>query len=166
MRSISKKRGGGTTRTAVADLPFERSVGYQVRTTNRAFQTRLRERVERFGVSQGMWYFMRLLWREDGLTQRELGRRIGLVDPTAFTALSAMERRGLVTRAKDPSDGRKIKVFLTAHGKALREEMLPLAHEINAEGLRGLAREEIATLLRLLKKIEANLTLHSRRKTE
>ncbi len=169
MRRSGKKpksraaRRGGAGRKAVGDLPFERSVGYQVRATNRAFQTRLRERVEPFGVSHGMWYFLRLLWQEDGLTQRELGRRIGLMDPTAFTALSAMERRGLVTRAKDPSDRRKIKVFLTAHGKALREEMLPLAHEINGEGLRGLARDEIATLLRLLKKIEANLMLRSHR---
>ena len=163
MRRIGKKRNGGAARKAVGDLPFGRSVGYQVRATNRAFQTRLRESVEPFGVSQGMWYFLRLLWQEDGLTQRELGRRIGLMDPTAFAALSAMERRGLVRRAKDPSDGRKIKVFLTAHGKSLREDMLPLAHEINAEGLRGLTRGEIAALLRLLKKIEANLMARSRR---
>ncbi len=147
----------------VNDLDLDDSVGYQVRMTNRAFQTRLRERIEPFGVSSGMWYFLRLLWQKDGQTQRELGRRIGLMDPTAFAALSSMERRGLVTRIKDRTDRRKISVLLTERGKALRDQMLPLAHEINAEGLRSLTQTEIKTLLRLLKRIEADLLANSGR---
>jgi uncharacterized protein (DUF4415 family) len=68
---VKQKKAAGTkarpTPKSVVDLPLDRSVGYQVRATNRAFQTRLREQVERFGVSPGMWYFLRLLWQEDGL---------------------------------------------------------------------------------------------------
>jgi DNA-binding MarR family transcriptional regulator len=147
----------------VANLALDQSVGYQVRMTNRAFQTRLRERVEPFGVSSGMWYFLRLLWQKDGQTQSTLSRQIGLMGPTAVTALSSMERRGLVARVKDETDRRKINIFLTEHGKALREQMLPLAHEINAEGLRSLSKEETKTLLHLLKRIEADLLAKSRR---
>lgn len=157
------KQSKGVARRTVADLPFDQSVGYQVRMTNRAFQARLRESVEPFGVSAGMWYFLRLLWQKDGLTQGELSRRIGLMAPTAFAALGGMERRGLVTRRKDPTDGRKINVFLTEYGKTLREQMLPLAHEINAEGLRSLTKDEIKTLLLLLKRIDADLIGKSRR---
>jgi DNA-binding MarR family transcriptional regulator len=157
-RSTPATRRPGRRRPGTAaDLALDESVGYQVRMTNRAFQMRLRERVEPFGVSQGMWYFLRLLWQEDGRTQRELGRRIGLKDPTAFTALSKMEARGLVERSGDPTDRRKVNVFLSTRGKALREDMLPLARQINAEGLHGLTKTEIKTLLRLLKRIEANL---------
>lgn len=131
--------------------------------TNRAFQARLRERVEPFGVASGMWYFLRLLWQKDGLTQRELSRRIGLMAPTAVAALNAMGRRGLVKRVKDTADRRKINVFLTERGMALRDQMLPLAHEINAEGLRHLSKEETKTLLHLLKRIQADLLASSRR---
>jgi MarR family transcriptional regulator, organic hydroperoxide resistance regulator len=141
----------------VPDLAFGQSVGYQVRMTNRAFQTALRERVAPFGVSAGMWYFLRLLWQHDGLTQGELGRRIGLMEPTAFTALTGMERRGLIRRVKNSDDRRKINVFLTPHGKALRDQMLPIAHEINEGGLEGLAKKEKMMLLDLLKRIESNL---------
>ena len=169
-----RSRAMGTTKTPAAksrrratprvgDLDLDDSVGYQVRMTNRAFQTRLRERIEPFGVSSGMWYFLRLLWQKDGQTQRELSRRIGLMDPTAFIALSSMERRGLVTRIKDRADRRKISVLLTEHAKALRDQMLPLAHEINAEGLRSLTQKEIKTLLGLLKRIEADLLANSAR---
>jgi MarR family transcriptional regulator, organic hydroperoxide resistance regulator len=168
MRSAGMTKGAAVDRRkrltrSIADLPLGDSVGYQVRMTNRAFQTRLRERIEPFGVSAGMWYFLRLLWQKDGQTQRELSRRIGLMDPTAFIALGGMERRGLVTRVKDRADRRKISVLLTEHGKALRDQMLPLAHEINAEGLRSLSKTEIKTLLRLLKRIEADLLANSAR---
>jgi MarR family transcriptional regulator, organic hydroperoxide resistance regulator len=158
-----KKAPSPGRRRRASDLPLGDSVGYQVRMTNRAFQMRLRERIEPFEVSSGMWYFLRQLWQKDGQTQRELSRRIGLMDPTAFSALSSMERRGLVTRVKDQADRRKISVLLTEHGKALRDQMLPLAHEINAEGLRSLTGKEIATLLALLKRIEADLLAKSRR---
>lgn len=162
-RSRSQPRGTQKAPATVKDLPFEDSVGYQVRMTNRAFQMRLRERIEPFGVSSGMWYFLRLLWQEDGLTQRELARRIGLMEPTAVTALAGMERAGLVHRVKHTTDRRKINVFLTEAGHALKAKMLPIAHEINAEGLAGLTRSEVKTLLSLLKRIEAELTRKSRK---
>ena len=147
----------------VPDLALGQSVGYQVRMTNRAFQTALRESVAPFGVSAGMWYFLRLLWQHDGLTQGELGRRIGLMDPTAFTALTGMERHGLIRRVKNSTDRRKINVFLTPHGKALRDQMLPIAHEVNEAGLEGLTKEEKLSLLDLLKRIENNLEKTDRR---
>lgn len=156
--SKTKKPGTAGRKPAVRDLPLDRSVGYQVRATNRAFQMALRESVEPFGVSPGMWYFLRLLWQDDGLTQSELARRIGLMEPTAFTALASMERSGLIKRVKNRTDRRKVNVFLTAHGRSLREQMLPIAHEVNAEGLHGLSAQEMETLLALLKRIEANLT--------
>jgi MarR family transcriptional regulator, organic hydroperoxide resistance regulator len=157
-RASAKKKPARRAAAPVPDLPFEDSVGYQVRATNRAFQTALRDNVETFGVSPGMWYFLRLLWQHDGLTQRELARRIGLMEPTAFAALTAMERRGLIRRVKNVADRRKVNVHLTAHGKALRETMLPIAHDVNADGLKGLAKDEVLTLLGLLKRIERNLS--------
>jgi DNA-binding MarR family transcriptional regulator len=160
LRSAGK---GPKGKAAVADLRLGHSVGYQVRMTNRAFQARLKERVEPFGVSSGMWYFLRLLWQSDGQTQSALSRQIGLMEPTAVAALGSMERRGLIRRVKDETDRRKINVFLTDHGRALREQMLPLAHEINAEGLKSLTQAERKTLLRLLKRIEADLLEKSRR---
>jgi DNA-binding MarR family transcriptional regulator len=38
------------------------------------------------------------LWETDGLTQRELSEQAGVTEPTAFMALKAMEKRGLIVR--------------------------------------------------------------------
>jgi hypothetical protein len=42
------------------------------------------------------------LWEADGITQRELNERAGVMEPTTFSALKAMEKRGFVTLRQLP----------------------------------------------------------------
>jgi DNA-binding MarR family transcriptional regulator len=142
---------------APADLPLERSVGYQVRMTHRALQRYLQAQIEPHGVTLGMWYFLRALWREDGITQRELSRRIGTMEPTTLTAISAMEREGLVTRVRDTRDRRKQNVFLTPKGRQLGVELLPLAAEVVDRATAGFSHREVQLLLNFLSEIQRNL---------
>ncbi len=102
-----------------ADFPPDQSVGYLVRETHRAFLRALGARVSRHGVSIGMWYFLRALWEEDGLTQRELSRRVRMMEPTTATALESMERRGLISRTRNSQDRRKVNIRLTDRRPAL-----------------------------------------------
>jgi DNA-binding MarR family transcriptional regulator len=98
-----------------------------------------------------------VLWEEEGLTQRELANRVGMMEPTAVIALRGLERAGWITRTRNPADRRKIHVTLTPSGRALRERLLPLAHAVNAEVCRGFAPEERETLIALLRRARANL---------
>jgi DNA-binding MarR family transcriptional regulator len=142
---------------AGVDLPPDRSVGYLVREAHRAFLRALTARVSRHGVSIGMWYFLRALWEEDGLTQRELSRRVGMMEPTTATALESMERRGLISRTRNPRDRRKINIRLTDEGRRLRQVLLPYAIEVNRVGLLGISPKEILPMRRQLARIKRNL---------
>lgn len=139
------------------ELPFESSVGYQLRMANRATQRYLQSKIEPYGVTPGMWYFLRALWQEDGLTQRELSRRIGTMEPTTLTALASMERAGLITRERDDADRRKLNVLLTAKGHALKEVMMPFAVEVVERATAGLSAEDKARFLRYLVTVQNNL---------
>lgn len=77
------------------DLPFSESVGYQIRATHRSLQRFLQLKIEPYGTTLGMWYFLRALWHEDGLTQRELSDRAGTMEPTTLSAILIMEKKGL-----------------------------------------------------------------------
>src|SRR5579863_553203 len=105
-------RNGGPQRRRF-NYPPEDSVGHQVRWAHRALQRDLEERLRPFGITTGMWYFLRVLWEEDGLSQRELSDRVGTTEPTTVTALHAMEKRGLAVRVPHNSDRRKFQIFLT-----------------------------------------------------
>src|SRR5450755_1958081 len=98
-------------REAVPDDRLAHLVKDATRALVRALQMRLAEHA----VSFGHWTFLRILWEGDGLTQRELSERAGVMEPTTFAALKAMERLGTVAR-RQAGSGRK-KVFLTPMGR-------------------------------------------------
>ncbi len=132
-------------------------MGYLVRQTHRAFTRALQARIAPHGVSIGMWFFLRALWQEDGISQRALSQRVGMMEPTTASALTNMERKGLVRRIRNRTDRRIVNVFLTERGQGLRRELLPLAAEVNEAALRGVSVSEVAQLRALLAKIQARL---------
>ena len=161
-RSSNGKGPGGpawTTSRLAPDggFPPDRSVGYLVREAHRAFLRALAARVSRHRVTIGMWYFLRALWEEDGLTQRELSRRVGMMEPTTATALDSMQRRGLISRTRDTGDRRKVIIRLTEEGRRLRDVLLPCAIEVNRIALEGIAAEQLSLLRDQLVHIRSNL---------
>jgi MarR family transcriptional regulator, organic hydroperoxide resistance regulator len=142
---------------AAALLPPGASVGYLVRETHRAFSRSLQARIGPAGVNIGMWFFLRALWEEDGISQRALSQRVRMMEPTTVAALRSMERRGIVKRLRNQADRRIVNVFLTPHGRALRDELLPRAAAVNTVARRGVTPAEIDTLRAILEKIRGNL---------
>lgn len=119
----------------------------------RALQMRLTEHA----VSYGHWTFLRILWETEGLTQRQLSAQAGVMEPTTFSALNAMERLGYVARRPNPKSRKEIHVHLTPKGRALKSKLVPLAEEVNAVALRGVAAADIAATRRTLLALIANL---------
>jgi DNA-binding MarR family transcriptional regulator len=133
------------------------SVGFTVREVWRLFARCLAPRIAREGVSIGMWFVLRMLWDEDGMTQRELGERVGINGPTMVTALNSMERAGLVKRVQNRDDRRKINVFLTERGHKLKSKLWPMAADVLSIGLSGLSPEQVKSFSQMLTQVRMNL---------
>lgn len=132
-------------------------IGYLVRDVHRAFTRSLQDRISLHGVTMGQWFFLRALWEEDGLTQRELSQRVGMMEPTTVTALNSMERRGLVERVRNKTDRRKVNIFLSEKGRRLEEVLQPAARQVNLDAVRGMAPEAVQVVMGALKAMLANL---------
>jgi DNA-binding MarR family transcriptional regulator len=137
-------------------VPDDR-LAHLVKDATRALVRALQMRLAAHDVSFGHWTFLRVLWEGDGLTQRELSEEAGVMEPTAFTALKAMERLGYVTRRHVGGDRKKVYVFLTPRGRALKRELVPLAEEVNAVAARGVRKADIAVTRAVLLAIIENL---------
>jgi DNA-binding MarR family transcriptional regulator len=133
------------------------SLGHLCRIAFRGFSRALEKRTIGDGVSSGQWRFLRVLWQEDALTQRELSRRVGMREPTTVIALRGLEKSGFVERRPSTTDKRKIHVHLTDHARLLRGRLAPAVAEVNHIATQGLTPEEIATLKRLLTQVGQNL---------
>lgn len=136
------------------DLPLSESVGYQIRATHRSLQRFLQLKIEPYGTTLGMWYFLRALWHEDGLTQRELSDRAGTMEPTTLSAILIMEKKGLVRRVRNHNDRRKWHIHLTPKGRALKAKLLPLARDVVDTAVKSLSQREIAQLLGALAEVQ------------
>jgi len=147
----------GARRGGRVEFPPTRSAGYLVRDAHRAFQRLLEQRIAGSGVTRGQWYFLRVLWSEDGLSQRELSERVGMMEPTTVIALRSMEKAGLIRRVRDDEDKRKTQVWLTPKAKRLRNQLLLVALGINEQAAEGVERDELTTLRRVLARMTANL---------
>lgn len=133
------------------------SIGYLTRIAFRSFSRAMERRTLPFGVTGGQWRFLRQLWVEDGLTQRELSRRVGMREPTTVTAVNSLVRSGFVARVPSLKDRRKIHIHLTERAKALQAELLPQVAEVNALATQGIDPAELAVFRKVLAQINANL---------
>jgi DNA-binding MarR family transcriptional regulator len=137
-------------------VPDDR-LAHLVKDATRALLRALQMRLTEHSVSLGHWTFLRILWERDGLTQRELSEEAGVMEPTTFSALGAMEKLGYVTRRRLPDDRRKIYVFLTPKGRLLKDMLVPLAEEVNEIAVRGVPPAAIAATRQTLLAIIENL---------
>jgi len=140
------------------------SIGFFVREVYRGFARSLQTRIAREGVSIGMWFVLRMLWEEDGLTQRQISEHVGINAPTVVTAINSMEKAGLVKRAPNREDRRKTNVFLTKRGHHLKDKLWPMAREVYAVAFKNIDRKDIAAMGRFLTQVWANLESERRRK--
>jgi MarR family transcriptional regulator, organic hydroperoxide resistance regulator len=137
-------------------VPNDR-MAHLVKDAMRAFDRSLEMRLADHGVPIGQWRFLRVLWETDGLTQRELSREAGVMEPTTFAALKAMTSRGLVVRRQLAGNRRKVHVFLTAKGRALKAKLVPLAEDVNRRAVAGVPSSEITATRRTLLAVLENL---------
>ena len=134
---------------------IEESTGYLVNRLARSMAGQLAERMRPAGVGIGQWAVLLFLWARDGMSQAELARVVAIEPPTMVRTIDRMVRDGLVTRVADPADGRISRIHLTDRGRALRDELVPMAIAVNEETLGRLTKWERATFQRLLTKLVA-----------
>jgi MarR family transcriptional regulator, organic hydroperoxide resistance regulator len=128
-----------------------------VREAARALTRDLTARLATQGVSFGHWTFLRILWQNDGLTQRALSERAGVMEPTTAAALKAMEGLGYVERRQLPENRKNVYVHLTPKGRALRAKLEPLAVAVNKLAVRNLDAGDVAACRRTLLAMLGNL---------
>lgn len=137
-------------------VPNDR-LAHLIRDAARGATRTLTVRLAEHSVAFGHWVFLRILWVRDGLTQRELSEEAGLMEPTTFSALTAMEKLGYIERRRLPHSRKNMYVFLTATGRALEEKLVPLAEEVNRIMLEGVSPGDVATTRRVLLNVIENL---------
>ena len=137
-------------------VPDDR-LAHLIRDVARTQQRALQQRLAAHGVSFGHWTFLRILWVRDGLTQKELSDQAGVMEPTTFSAVKAMEQMGLIERRQLAGNRKNMHVYLTATGRSLEGKLVPLAEDVNRLSVRGLPDATVALMRQSLLAMIENL---------
>jgi MarR family transcriptional regulator for hemolysin len=132
-------------------------IGLVVARTGRLLSRAFDDALADAGGSLPMWLIVATLKRTEHARQRDIADAVGLEDATLTHHLHRMERAGLVTRHREPTNRRNQLVVLTPAGEDLFERMLATVIAFDRRLRRGLTAGELDQLRGLLGRLRTNV---------
>ncbi|WP_052207801.1 MarR family winged helix-turn-helix transcriptional regulator [Croceibacterium mercuriale] len=110
-----------------------------------------------FGLSVPEWRVMAVLGDHEPLTQREL-TGMTLMDKVAVNrACKVLEERGLIARSPNVQDGRSHLLELTADGRGMHGQIMPLAVDMTRRIMGVLSEDEQRQFRALLERVRGQV---------
>jgi DNA-binding MarR family transcriptional regulator len=138
-------------------MPPSVGIGRLLREASATFNRVFRLQLAPLGVTYGQFQYLQSLWEEDGLTQTELTRKVGVEIASSTAILDSLEERKFIRRVRNPTDRRKIHVHLTPAGAATKAALVACAIATNTTARKGISNAEIVALFDVVGRIVANL---------
>jgi DNA-binding MarR family transcriptional regulator len=129
-------------------LPYQLSI-----TSNAVSDLIARSYQGRFGLKIPEWRVMAVLGERASVTQRDLVAATAMDKVTVNRASKALVERGLLGRAPNETDGRSHHLALTAIGRELYDQIVPLAVSVEAELETVLTGDEAKVLAGMLERL-------------
>lgn len=142
------------------EIKFEETVSYLLAKVSTAFRNSIERHMAGIGLHGGQIFVLIELWKQDGLRQVDIAKRLDIAAPTVnkmIKGLMDMEYK-LVTLEQADGDGRSTRVFLTKDGAAIRTKVEAQWLELEESSLSGLTETERMILLDLLSKLRNTYT--------
>jgi DNA-binding MarR family transcriptional regulator len=135
-------------------LVLDRFVPYRLSVlTNRVSGAIAAHYADRFALTIPEWRVMAVLGDTPGLSAREVAARTAMDKVQVSRAVAALTAARRVARAQDKEDGRVAHLSLTRAGRAVYDEIVPLALHLEETLLSALSAGERRTFDRLMTKL-------------
>lgn len=113
------------------------------------------------GLTYPQYLVMLVLWEGDGIMVSELGERLTLDSGTLTPLLKRLQTSGFIERERDSGDERRVRVTLTAAGRALKAQAAKVPPQVACASACSL--DELAAMTVRLKQLRDDLTEFSTR---
>ena len=141
----------------MTDEKLENSIqGLFMRATHVYFQKNF-QLLNEFGLHPGQPPMLWHLFREEGLSQKELACRLKVKPPTVNVSLQRLEKADYICRSQDERDQRVSRIYLTEKGRELAERLERMMAENEVQMTRNFTEAEICLLSRFLRQLTENI---------
>jgi MarR family transcriptional regulator, organic hydroperoxide resistance regulator len=121
----------------------EKTIDYTLRATWQAVSRMYNEEASKFDGSMAIGFALLSIDKEEGTPSTYISNRMGM-EPTSLTrTLKTLEEKGLITRQKNPEDGRGVLIYLTDLGKQMREQSRNTVLKFNEVVKQNISNEKL-----------------------
>jgi MarR family transcriptional regulator, transcriptional regulator for hemolysin len=135
-------------------LDLKRQLVAQLVESSRLLRNYIDHRAKDRGTTRAQWIVLFRLREQEGLSQVDLADVLELQPISLVRLLDRLVEHGLLERRHDPRDRRANRLFLTARGRQLVDDLDSLRDSIATNVLQDLPAEEIQTSLKTLRDIK------------
>ena len=142
-------------------LDERRQLVTQLVESSRILRNYIDHRAKQRGTTRAQWVVLFRLRAQEGLSQVDLADVLELQPISLVRLLDRLVEQGLLERRHDPKDRRANRVYLTAAGCKLVDDLDGLRDAIAADVLHGIPDEAVATSLATLRELKERIKLLS-----
>lgn len=137
-------------------VDIEDSIAYRIHRAARILRKHFLKMTERAGVdlTPEQWFCVNKLRLRGELSQNQIADSI-LEDHANITRLVVgLEKKGMVSRRRDPEDNRRVLVSLTGKGQDVHDRMAETVEDVRADLFDGLSDRQLRAARALLETLE------------
>lgn len=135
-------------------LKLENQLCFPLYAASREVIKQYRPYLEEIDLTYTQYITLMVIWAEETISVRELGKRLFLDSGTLTPVLKSLEAKGFICRSRSTEDERVLMIKLTDAGAALKEQAAAIPQRM--VNCIPLSAEDAAELYRLLYKILEN----------
>lgn len=125
--------------------------------SSRLLRNYIDHRAKERGTTRAQWIVLFRLRQNEGLSQVDLADVLELQPISLVRLLDRLVEHGLLERRHDPKDRRANRLFLTANGRQLVDDLDSLRDGIAGDVLKNLSPDAIETTLTSLREIKCRI---------
>jgi DNA-binding MarR family transcriptional regulator len=114
-------------------------------------------RIASYDVTLPMYRVLASLWETGDRRLGDLAAATTVEVSTLSRLIGEMKRKGLVSRRRCADNERTVAINLTAKGRALAEELMPIAQHFEDVAVRDFSADEVARIKTVLSTVYSNL---------
>jgi MarR family transcriptional regulator, transcriptional regulator for hemolysin len=135
-------------------IDLKRQLIAQLVESSRLLRNFIDHRAKSRGTTRAQWIVLFRLREQEGLSQVDLADVLELQPISLVRLLDRLVEHGLLERRHDPKDRRANRLFLTASGRQLVDDLDGLRDAIASDVMRDLSEDTVKTTLRALHDIK------------
>jgi MarR family transcriptional regulator, transcriptional regulator for hemolysin len=135
-------------------LDLKKQIVSQLVETSRLLRNYIDHRAKTRGTTRAQWIVLFRLREQEGLSQVDLADVLELQPISLVRLLDRLVEHGLVERRSDPRDRRANRLFLTATGRKLADDLDSLRDAIATDVLQGVPTAALETSLKALRDVK------------